>query len=278
MKTEKILVILMNYFNEAEVVQFIENQLIPGRMPEIDVLVVINGTGDRLKLENLTRAHREVSVIDAGTNLGYLPGAKFGLDHYMAEGNPMPKAVVISNSDLVISDKSFLNKLSETISHGGFDILGPDVISFLTGGHLNPYIPYRITRLKMQTIFFFSYNFLLYNFFLLFSYLKHFAGYALHFSGHYVREKTSTYGIHGSFMVFARSFFEKGGTFTYPVKMFGEEIFLGEQALKHGMTVVYEPAMVLVHHEHSSTGMFKNRRTVNDLHESYGFLLREYFR
>jgi GT2 family glycosyltransferase len=278
MKSEKILVILMNYFNEEEVVFFIENQLVPGRIPELDVLVVINGTDDRLKLENLTRAHRQVSVIDAGANRGYLPGAKFGLDHYMAEGNPMPRAVIISNSDLVISDKSFLNKLYETISHGGFDILGPDITSLLTGEHLNPYIPHRISRFKMKTIFFFSRNFLLYNFFLFISYLKHFTGHVFHVSGNYVRGKTLTYGIHGSFMVFARSFFEKGGTFNYPVKMFGEEIFLGEQALKHGMTVMYEPAMALVHHEHSSTGMFKNMRIVNDLHESYGFLLREYFR
>lgn len=277
MKSEKILVILMNYFNEEEIVFFIEEQLIPARMPGMEVLVVINCAGDKLKLDNLARAHPEISLINAGKNLGYFPGAKFGFDHYLAEGNPVPKAVIISNSDLTISDPLFLRKLAEKISHGGFDILGPDIISVLTGEHLNPYIPLRISRSKMKTIFFFSRNFIFYNIFLFFSYLKHYAGYMVRISGRYIPERTRTYGIHGSFMVFARSFFENGGTFNYPVKMFGEEIFIGEMAIKLGMTIVYEPAIKLVHHEHSSTGIFKNRRIVKALHQSYGYLLREYF-
>jgi hypothetical protein len=78
-------------------------------------------------------------------------------------------------------------------------------------------------------------------------------------------------------MVFNNSFFEKGGTLNYPSVLFGEEIFIAEQVLKLNLKMVYEPILHVEHHEHATTGVFKSKKTVNYLHQSYTYLLKTYF-
>ncbi|MCX6246710.1 MAG: hypothetical protein NTW10_03160 [Bacteroidetes bacterium] len=274
---EKILIVIMNYFNEEEVCSFIRSQVIPYKTDEMEVLVVINGVADHSLLNDITRESGDISTVDAGKNLGYLPGARFGLNTYLSRRKLMPEAVIISNTDVIFPDPEMLRKLSLKISAKGFDILGPDVISSFDGEHINPYLPQRISERKMRTIAFFSRNFLAYSGLLLISFLKHWAGYKMKVSGQVSSEPSETYGIHGSFMVFAKSFFEKGGTLDYPFPLFGEEIFISETGRTLNLRTLFDPELKVIHSGHSTTGFIKKPRSVKGLHEAYLYLIKTFY-
>jgi GT2 family glycosyltransferase len=274
---EKILIIIMNYFNEDEVCSFIRSQVLPCKTEEMEVMVVINAMANPSLLNELTRESGDIIIVDAGKNLGYLPGARFGLNTYLSRRKQMPEAVIISNTDVTFPDPEMLRKLSGKISVKGFDILGPDVRSSFDGEHINPYIPQRISERKMRTIAFFSRNFLAFSGLLLISYLRHWAGYKMKISGQVPSEPHETYGIHGSFMVFAKSYFEKGGTLDYPFPLFGEEIFISETGRTLNLNTFFDPGLKVIHHGHSTTGFIKKPRTVKGLHEAYLYLIKTFY-
>jgi GT2 family glycosyltransferase len=96
-------------------------------------------------------------------------------------------------------------------------------------------------------------------------------------TGNRINERMETYCIHGSFMVFNKSYFTKGGTINYPSLLFGEELFVAETARKLGLKTIYEPDLVINHNEHSTTGVFKSAKTVGFMHQSYSYLLKTFF-
>ena len=85
------------------------------------------------------------------------------------------------------------------------------------------------------------------------------------------------YAIHGSFMVFNKSFFEKGGTLNYPSFLFGEELFIAETVRKLNLIQCYEPSLKINHNEHATTGVIKSKEKVAYLNQSYTYLLTTFF-
>ena len=65
------------------------------------------------------------------------------------------------------------------------------------------------------------------------------------------------YGGHGSFIILTKRYFERCGVIDYPVFLFCEEIWLGEQCRKAGLKVMYVPNLVVSDAEHASTGRMK---------------------
>ena len=51
-------------------------------------------------------------------------------------------------------------------------------------------------------------------------------------------------------MLFASSYFDKGGTLNYPSFLFGEELFVAEQARQLNLTTVFEPSLKIEHQQH----------------------------
>jgi hypothetical protein len=68
------------------------------------------------------------------------------------------------------------------------------------------------------------------------------------------------YAPQGSMMIFHRDFFARGGRLNYQVFLFGEEIFIAEQARALNLAVWYRPELVARHWEHIETGLFPSRR------------------
>jgi hypothetical protein len=91
-------------------------------------------------------------------------------------------------------------------------------------------------------------------------------------------ELVKPYALHGSFMIFNKTFFQKGGSINYPCVLFGEELFIAEQTLKLNLNMLYEPTLQVEHNEHATTGIFKSKEAVAYLQQSYTFLLNTYFK
>ncbi|HXU26172.1 MAG TPA: glycosyltransferase [Bacteroidia bacterium] len=269
----KILFLLVNYFNEKEVCAFVNEQLQPNANIFIDVIIIDNGSKETTLLTELANNYANVSLVNSVSNLGYFGAANIGLTNYLNKHNGYPDVVIVCNTDMILQSK-FLETLRQKITTQNFDIMGPSIHSSLLNYYQNPYIINRISKGKLKFLHFVSSSYILYSLFTIYHLLK------TKLMGRQNSELNfvaNPYALHGSFMIFNKTFFEKGGTINYPSVLFGEELFIAEQAQKLNLNMVYEPTLQVEHNEHATTGVFKSRKTVAYLHQSYTYLLKTYF-
>ena len=273
----KYVFILICYYNEDEVVSFIHNELGKQQFKEYSIVIVDNGSHNPFILEKETD-NNQIFLFTPEKNLGYFGGAEFGLLKYTEVKFELPDFVVISNTDIHFEDAGLLNLMYNKYNDRDEDIFGIDILSSLNGQHQNPYIPERISRKKMEFFLQITSDTLKYNAFLLLYYAKNKLKGILQKTGNSAYSKEGrVYSIHGSFMIFAKSYFLKGGNFSYDSFLFCEEIFIGEVARIKKMNVYYDPSFRIIHREHSTTGVFKKARDVKFMHESYQYILENYY-
>ncbi len=274
MKPKKALFLIVNYFNEKEVIEFVESQL--GGMLNADVLatVIDNGSGNPGLLDKMKQSNEFVSVYHPEDNLGYFGAANYGLDQYTQTCSVLPDFIIICNSDISFAGDNFISELITISEMKDFDILGPDVYSDFLKYHQNPYIVRRISRRRMKMYYWLTANVILYTLFTLVHLIKR----RLFRSGQLLaKEDMQVYAIHGSFMVFRKSYFDRGGSIQYPLLLFGEELFIAETALKKGFKLIFEPSLKIIHKQHATTGTFKSSRAVHLMHQSYSWLITNFF-
>jgi GT2 family glycosyltransferase len=275
MQEKTVLIILINYFNEEETASFARTLVEKQSWTDREVVIVNNGSHDPSRLEALAGETPGVHFFPAEGNLGYLPGAAFGLKKYLESGHEIPGFVILSNSDIDIPDERFLETLVTDRANADYDILGPDVWSSLLHHHQNPFMADRIPVSKLRSLLFLSSSPLLHYMFITYYYGKSRLMARLSASRQKSAEIIPVYGIHGCFMIFSRSFFRKGGTLDYPFPLFGEEIHIAELALAAGMRTGFNPGLKVIHHEHRTTGIYKSRTYVGQLHSAYRYMLSQ---
>ena len=273
MASQRILLLLVNYFNETEICSFVLEQIQSQTWKQLEVVITDNGSHDHNKLLRLSTDISWVHIFQAVGNIGYLPGAAYGLSKYLDMGFDFPQFVILANSDIEFENDMFLETLAMGKERSEYDIIGPDIFSDLLHHHQNPLMTRRISILKLRALAFFSSNALLHYLFLTFYYGKSLLKLIFHKEGKEDHGIIPVYGVHGSFMIFNKSFFNKGGTLDYPFHLFGEEIYLAEFALENRMLVGYDPGLKIIHHEHQTTGIYESRKSVRQMNRSYNQLL-----
>lgn len=269
----KILFLLVNYFNEKELCAFINEQLQPNTNNFIEILITDNGSKETSLLQDVESKYANVILVKSTHNLGYFGAANLGLTHYLKQHKDYPQAIIICNTDIKLAE-DFFSVLQNKLTNPNFDILGPSIYSTFLKCYQNPYITNRISKDKLNFLHFISSSYFLYCLFTVYHVLK------TKIKGSITNKvitPSKTYAIHGSFLIFNKRFFTKGGTINYPAILFGEEIFIAEQALKLNLNIFYEPTLQVEHNEHATTGVFKSKQTVSLLHQSYTYLLQTFF-
>jgi GT2 family glycosyltransferase len=257
-----VIFICVNYYNCDETIDFI-NSIGACRKPagiKISVIVVENSVPPQIELLSFCEDKDWVKVLSEGDNKGYYGAASWALDKHTKD-NGMPDVIIVSNTDLVIPDKSFLQQLEGVIVSGKGDVWAPSIISASTGKDLNPYMRLRPSDKKMflmSLIFKFYYISITYQ-------IAHHLKDSI--QGLYKKDESlnsknerKIYSPHGSMVIFKRSFFEKGGDINHPCFLYGEEIYIAEKALRNNIIIKYEPKLVIRHKEHSTTGWVKSRK------------------
>lgn len=274
-KQRRILFLLINYFNDDEVFEFIITQLNRQQTIPYNVIVVNNGSSNTVALTNLNCSNNSMQVITPPENLGYLNGAKFGFDFY-CKSNPVPDFTILCNTDIVIEDDRFLEKLTHEASNKNAEVIGPKIISTLTFHDQNPIYKARLSSKKItQLLFVYSY-YPIYVIYQLGAYLKRITK-----KLSYKNEKQKSefvYAVHGSFLIFAKSFFVKGNTLHFPSFLYAEELFIAEQCLKSNSKIYYNSDLKIFHKEHSTSGFLKNRKHVKWLKQSLNYIYHTYYK
>ena len=257
--TQFTLVICVKYGSDEETEKYLDSMRTLQSQERLHVLVVDNtvkGTwvGDSSK--------PNCRAVQAPDNLGYFGGARYGLSLYL-ETNPLPDWVIVSNVDLSIEDPLFLDRLTRLGSIPNLGAVAPSIRSSLTGIDQNPYMRVRPTALRMHFYKWLFRSWVALNTYECLSVLyKKISGQFRKDRSGYFQSGPSEeiYAPHGSFLIFSRTYFERGGDLQFPRFLFGEEIYIAESMRRLGLKVLYEPSLQVIHKEHHSTGLFRSRR------------------
>lgn len=276
MNQEKILILLTNYFNENETVSFIEDELMAQSFKNCFVVIVNNGSKNK-KLLNKFSTRGNIFLFHPNNNLGYLGGANLGLKKYLDFQKEIPDFVILCNSDIHFEDKDFFKKMVLKYKDTRVAMIGPEIISTFTGYSQNPMLNKRITKSQLKFYRFIFSNYFFYVFYEFLSLVKRKIFALLSIKQNIKTQAKNVYAIHGSFMIFTKYFFNKGGNFDYGSFLFGEEIFFAEIARKLNLQVCYDNSLKIIHKEHSTTRIFLKPVLLKYQHTSLSFLLKKFF-
>lgn len=268
MRSSSLGIVLINYFNDEEVISFIRLQLFRQAGMQFEIYVLNNGSkGNELK--SFCEKTAGIRYFDPGKNLGYIGGFLFV---YEQIPKPGPDILILSNTDIEIDDPSLMAGISVYPFSDSEVMLGPSVISTRTGHNQNPFYVRRISMMKLRLLSFIFSWYPAYFIYAGLGVLK--AILRRNGSGEETQMKSFVYAIHGSFMVFKSVFLQ---SYLNELKdapyLFGEEIQFAEVACRHNLKIVFVPEFRIRHHEHATTRLFKSRKMLRLLKDSIDFSL-----
>ena len=254
------LLICVKYGGDEETERYLESVQAQEGLHALHVLVVDN-SADSNWIPSVSQL--SCQAVRPPANLGYLGGARYGLSAYL-EQNVMPDWVIISNVDLTISDRRFLEHLSKLASVPDVGAVAPSIYSDLTGIDQNPYMKTRPSELRMHAYKWLYRSWLVLNLHEFTAALFHRVRTALSIARKPPTDRVShcrqtIYAPHGSLMILSKQYFERGGDLNFPEFLFGEEIYIAEKMMALGLKVIYEPLLRVIHEEHRTTKLMKSR-------------------
>ena len=252
-----ILIITVNFQHADCTLSFLRSAQALQEFDRCRLLIVDNHSSDG-SAERIRRAVAglgNVELLFSSRNRGYFGAAKWALDHYCATQG-FPDWLIICNNDIVFDRPDFLTVLAQ-YNLRSCGLLAPAIISDLTGADANPMIlqrPGRIRRLR--------YRLLLSSF-----YIAWLAQWMAPFvrrrrTGFRARsaERSRIYAPHGSFLIFSRQFFERGGYIDDGFFLYGEELSVAETCSRLGLPIVHNPDLIVRHEDSQTTGRKLTRR------------------
>jgi GT2 family glycosyltransferase len=199
-----------------------------------------------------------------GENRGYLPGCAFAHDRWTADSGRAPDWVAVANTDLVF-DPGFFPALLSLPLDESVGVVAPNV-RLPDGTPQNPFLRRRPRRLRI-----YAYT-LIYRSMALTAGLQ----WMHRVKGGWKRRSLRSlpapqnapdsahceeiYAAHGSVFFLRDTFFSLGGSLRYPGFMYGEELYIAEQARRLGLRTVWIPSAKVEHAAHAATGVVARRR------------------
>lgn len=282
MKTQ-ILIICVNYNSTEDTAQFVRNLIDLDSSNQMEVLIANNSAKDESDSSFNFLVTDRLKVLNIPQNKGYFGAAQAALEYYSTQ-KQLPPFVIVSNVDLEISDKDFVNKVTTLKFDAKTAVIAPAIISLLSKRNSNPYLSHRPTNTRMHFYKWVFAHWLTCQAYQLLGLTK--AKLKSLFSrnpaalraGVLIDQKSSPiYAAHGSFMIFTSNYFQNGGNFKHGAFLYGEEVTVAEFCLKHDLKTIYEPNIQIYHREHGSTGMVYSRKTLSFIKESSKYLADTYF-
>ena len=237
---------------------------------DFTLVVVDNSTteADRQVLVELSAMNFETLYLKSD-NVGYFPAFKKGADLL---GSLLDfDCVAVSNVDLTVRADFFealsvhLEKVSDSVG-----IIAPAILSKGRGGDLNPKTLFRPSRFSlMKNIFIFKRLWLL-------KIYRKLSDLKVKSTIGSLSPGDSFYSPHGSFILFTKNYFARGGSVDYPQFLFGEEDFVAEQCRMIGLKVQYQPSITIIDDDHGSTSREKLEFIANEHVKSLKYIVDTY--
>lgn len=260
--------VILHYITTPDTVECVESILQNIGYADFNIIVIDNGSpNDSGKsLYQKYRDHDRVDVILLEQNLGFAKGNNVGylVAKYIFDAD----FIILTNNDTIIRQQDFIERVIEKFNLEQFDILGPDIISLVDGGHQNPVRLDGMSKKELIAWILHISLLLLLNYLGLELFLRKVKR---RMFGQRARNKIPydedlrNVQLHGSCLVFSPKYIGAFGGICSKTFMYMEEDILYYQVRSKGLLSIYTPDVVILHKEDSSTNAtfdeeYKKRR------------------
>lgn len=271
---EKLLFICINYHNIEEVTEFAKH--LSCKFPKkIYDLVIVNNSNSYEEFESLNKrfsAFDNIFICSKNENMGYLSGLNYGVQFYYSKKSMLPKWIILSNTDIIISNENFLTILNQYENIGKV-VIAPEIISKISNTNQNPLYLKRPNKRYIKTLILIYRYTLVYNFH---QFLFKFKQKNTNKVNEVNIDEQEIFSAHGSFMIFSNEAINELDL-DYQRLLYGEELFIGEQCYRKHIPVKYVNSLKIMHTEHSSTSKKSNVFRKNKKYESIKYLYNMMF-
>ncbi len=274
----KVLMYIVNYKSDEYLLDLIRSiQRSDDNCSKSEVIIYIqdNSAKNFNELDNLRQSINSFNInatlISDGNNSGYFGGLHIAQSITSKEID----CVMYCNADLTVDIDFFKNLVEISTTHTG--IIAPSIISTANGLDQNPKYLNRLSLHKLNYLKFIYSNILTYCLFTVLSNIKE----SINQTGSkeaYGNNQYSKnmYAPHGAALVFTDVKFFKMLP-NYPCFLFGEELFIAEEALKADVKIYYDPSLKIADVRHGSIRLLSYNSRRKLYHESVRFIIDKYF-
>jgi GT2 family glycosyltransferase len=277
------LLLSINYGRPATTLAFLQNVSTLARFSELHAVIVDNAsTSDSAEpLREAIEAMSNAELLESPVNRGYFGAARFAMESYLASGKSIPNWTIVCNNDVTIKDEQFLEKLWN-LDPSGIGVIAPRIQSLPLGLEQNPFMRSRPNWARRALIRFVASH---YPLAALWNWLSKQKNKARSQFANPKPEHSETadpvldpiYAPHGAFMIFSRRYFESGGFLDSNLFLYGEEISVAEICVSLGLSVIFDPRLVVLHNEHFSTGRQFTRSSHKNLKRAIRYISKVYW-
>lgn len=265
----RISFVILHYNTFEDTVKCVESILKLTHQSTEDISIIVvdngspNGTGDLLKKKYGNT--EKIDVLLLKKNMGFASGNNVGF--VFANKNYHPDFIVLSNNDIVISQKNFIDKMIELYNVNHFAVLGPSIYAPYKRVYQNPLRdrPYTVGEIEELIR---NYQ----NKIKLFKLLDRLHCYSfLHGAKHILKkinlsqwhnsEKKFQVVLHGAFLIMSREYIDIfPGGLCDKTFMYMEEDILYHMCINKNLKMMYSPEIQVLHNEGAATrNVFKSR-------------------
>jgi len=210
-------------------------------------------------------------------NIGYFPAFNAGLNEVFFNRD-LFDYIIVSNVDLEI-DVNFFERLIKVEFEQAVGVIAPRIMVKGQDFDQNPKILERPKKSKFIFMLLICSNTFLFSFYKTLHVVKRWLNSSGRSSNGYAKNVIlDIYAPHGAFIIFTKSYIQSKASTEYPRMLFGEEIFVAEQARISGLKVRYNPSLVVFDREHGSTSFKSAGFLCKHNWLSYRYLLENFFR
>ncbi|WP_040194945.1 glycosyltransferase family 2 protein [Clostridium culturomicium] len=260
--------IAVNYNNSHFTIDYINsvNNIIIDKEDEVRIIIVDNASKrqDLMEVKKYSENIGNVSIIESEVNLGYFKGLNLGIAEALKKNR---KNIIIGNNDLAF-DENFIKKYKKINYDKKVMVIAPNIIT-RDGRQQNPHVVDRVSEFeKFKTkIYFINYYFA--------QLVRIFNKQVRKLIKQNRENKTNNYGQMiikrgiGACYILTENFFEKFNKLDDRVFMWGEEALLSNQVESNGGCTLYDPTIIVHHHESASVNSIQSKQRYYMVKNSY---------
>lgn len=263
----KFIFIAVNYNSSKYTIDYIKSvdNLKISETDDIRVIIVDNNSGseDLEKLEKYCTTKKNINLVKSDVNLGYFKGLNLGIKKVTLDKNTF---LIVGNNDLIF-DKDFITNLKEIKYDKSVLVIAPNIIT-MEGRQQNPHVVDRVPFIeKLKTRLYFSNYYVGQLFRLINQNIKQLRKKPAIVNNNYKQMKIKR-GI-GACYILTPNFTGKFNKLDDRIFMWGEEVLLSHQVESVGGCTLYDPSIVVYHHESASVKKIESKKKYYMVRESY---------
>lgn len=266
---EKIVVLAINYNTPKESRNYIDSIKKQDMFKKNYIEIYLIDNSNSFSREEIEE--QNIFYLNPKSNLGYFGAAQYGYQ-YICDQNILFDWIIVTNVDLFYKDSNSLDILCELdYRKRNLGVIAPSIME--NGIDRNPFVlnPYTKKQIIVKKLFFSHFfTYFIYNKLCI---MKQKIKEIIKKKKVAVSNHMHIYMPYGAQMIFSKLYFEKGCNFSYPIFLYGEELFIGEECLKNKIYIEYINNIKIENIGHVSVSKISKEINRKYQLEAYNYIL-----